>query len=424
MYLSHLADVWVLRIGLRKKSRLKISLNEIQAVLTKCQLATSSGEACAELSKLSTIIAENPSLLIPAHKMLRMTLCLNADKTIWCPQIEILLKQLESHCRTLVAAVRRGRTETELAAQRAATIADSMEANLTKQQPVLDAAQHRARTLQSQMVISVDGLKRMRQLEIRYNAEADAIQQKLNSVGWSAESTAQIEVGSLCDEAPHGQQSPNHSANHSLAEAVSKSKSDFASANKRCKRDNAGGYTALQTHCGPACEMVEEAMMKDHDLGRERVLTEVAAEQRGHIALARCIQSGWGGMAADPAEAFQMFMAFQRVEELARTAQCCLGECYEYGLGVQADPMKAFGWYKKSAQAGFARAQCAVGACYRDGIGTKESVVKACKWFATSSKQDYARAHVCLGLMHLQAEQDLSSFQCFFKAAELGHIYA
>jgi len=164
--------------------------------------------------------------------------------------------------------------------------------------------------------------------------------------------------------------------------------------------------------------LLEEAMLMDHDLVKERVLTELAAEQHNPIAIARCIQSGWGGMPSDPCEAFQMFMAFH---ESSRTAQCCLGECLEYGFGTEANPAEAYEWYRKSAKAGLPRAQCALGACYRDGVGAEVSGAQACKWFVAASKQGHARAHVCLGSILQLAKQDRSSFECFLKAAELGH---
>src|SRR5207248_9372860 len=46
-----------------------------------------------------------------------------------------------------------------------------------------------------------------------------------------------------------------------------------------------------------------------------------------------------------------------------------LGECYELGNGVDKDEIKAFGYYKKSAENGYMCAIFQLGYCYVNGIG-------------------------------------------------------
>ena len=38
-----------------------------------------------------------------------------------------------------------------------------------------------------------------------------------------------------------------------------------------------------------------EAMLLDHDLAHERILTEMAADQENPVAVGRCLLSGWAG---------------------------------------------------------------------------------------------------------------------------------
>ena len=41
------------------------------------------------------------------------------------------------------------------------------------------------------------------------------------------------------------------------------------------------------------------------------------------------------------------------------------------GDGVEKDEVKAFEWYKKSAEQEYSDAQCHHGYCYENGIGTE-----------------------------------------------------
>ena len=364
---------------------------DLEALLSKVAWANSSEEACTELTTLSWTMAQN-NLLIPQQQMHRMRQHLNADETIWCPKIASLLDGLDTQCRTLARTMNTNLKMSRMAAKRAAVTAEGMVTNLAQQQTMLKAAEEQVKMLKSQVRISEEGPKKMRQVEAGYTAKAEAMEQDLS--GYSSQSIAEAEAENITEET---RKRPRQCESDAFLPA------------KRCKKD--------------AQALLEEAMSMDHDLGKERVLTELAAELQDPVALGRCIQSGWGGMQHDPSEAFSIF-SLEASEEMSKAAQCCLAECYEYGLGVQADSVKAFGWYTKSAQAGLARAQCSLGACYRDGVGTEASPAKACQWFVAASKQNHARAHVCLGTILQQVQQDQAAFDWFSKAAGLGHSFA
>ena len=58
--------------------------------------------------------------------------------------------------------------------------------------------------------------------------------------------------------------------------------------------------------CEDTCQsdghtLLEKAMSMDHDLRQEQMLTELAAEEHDQVAVARCIQSGWGDRRPNPA---------------------------------------------------------------------------------------------------------------------------
>ena len=67
-------------------------------------------------------------------------------------------------------------------------------------------------------------------------------------------------------------------------------------------------------------------------------------------------------------------------------AQCNLGSMYCIGKGVKQDHVEAVKWYRKSAEAGSAKAQYNLGIMYRDGEGVKQDHVEAAKWFRKSGK--------------------------------------
>ncbi len=58
-------------------------------------------------------------------------------------------------------------------------------------------------------------------------------------------------------------------------------------------------------------------------------------------------------------------------------AEIRLGECYEYGKGVELTPKKAFRYYKKAYQFGVPKAMNLLGDCYYYGTGTEENEEKA-----------------------------------------------
>ncbi|CAG8669975.1 10442_t:CDS:1, partial [Funneliformis caledonium] len=69
-----------------------------------------------------------------------------------------------------------------------------------------------------------------------------------------------------------------------------------------------------------------------------------------------------------------------------RGAQCYLGHCYQYGIGVDINEEVSFGWYLKSAEGGYAEAFSHIGDCYLCGKGVDIDVVKAWEWYARTAQ--------------------------------------
>ena len=84
--------------------------------------------------------------------------------------------------------------------------------------------------------------------------------------------------------------------------------------------------------------------------------------------------------------------AFSQLKRLAGinnvTAQYYVAQCYEHGIGVEANESEAFFMYRRAAERGFAPAMYDLAKCYKNGIGVAQSNEKAAEWEKRySSKQ-------------------------------------
>ena len=69
-------------------------------------------------------------------------------------------------------------------------------------------------------------------------------------------------------------------------------------------------------------------------------------------------------------------------------AQTYVGEIFEKGLGLQADPVVAASWYRKAADQGFSRARVNLGYLYESGIGVTQDLVKAMNYYRQAAGFD------------------------------------
>lgn len=77
-------------------------------------------------------------------------------------------------------------------------------------------------------------------------------------------------------------------------------------------------------------------------------------------------------------------------------AQKCLGECYEYGRGVEFNDFEAYNWYGRAAEKGNVIAQCKLALFYETGKGRAVDQVKADKWWAKAkslNKEEAEKFH-------------------------------
>ena len=67
-------------------------------------------------------------------------------------------------------------------------------------------------------------------------------------------------------------------------------------------------------------------------------------------------------------------------------AQFNLGVKYDFGQGVDKDPIQAVYWYRVAAAQGHGGAQYNLGGMYFEGVGVQRNLVRAMMWFTLSAE--------------------------------------
>ncbi len=96
--------------------------------------------------------------------------------------------------------------------------------------------------------------------------------------------------------------------------------------------------------------------------------------------------------------------ALLKLEEFSNDAviQYWIGTSYMHDwLGAGYNAVKAFEWYQKSAELGYAEAQYSLYECYLIGRGTKKNFVKAFDWLRKVALQGDAKAQYKLALCYI-----------------------
>lgn len=73
-------------------------------------------------------------------------------------------------------------------------------------------------------------------------------------------------------------------------------------------------------------------------------------------------------------------------------AQCCLGDYYAEGLGVEIDMDEALSLYQLSAAQKNEYAEYNLGECYELGKGVEKDLEQAIHWYTLSAEQGYEDA--------------------------------
>ncbi|WP_293898765.1 tetratricopeptide repeat protein [Sphingobacterium sp. UBA5670] len=121
------------------------------------------------------------------------------------------------------------------------------------------------------------------------------------------------------------------------------------------------------------------------------------------------------------------FDYYTRAEKLGSLSEG-LGMCYEFGIGVEVQPAKAFGYYQQAAAQGNQQAIYRLGRCYYFGIGTEIDKTVAYEHFIEIAQQGNPYACYFVGVQLLDGEgipMDLQDgVEWMMKAADADHAEA
>lgn len=105
-----------------------------------------------------------------------------------------------------------------------------------------------------------------------------------------------------------------------------------------------------------------------------------------------------------------------------------LGQVYERGLGVEADPATAAELYSLAGRNGYARAQNALGRLLIRGIGAQKDPKQGAQWIQQAASRSYAPAQFNLGFMYERGlgvqHNPIAAANWYRRAAQQGHARA
>ena len=131
---------------------------------------------------------------------------------------------------------------------------------------------------------------------------------------------------------------------------------------------------------------------------------------------------GERGFAIENNEAFRWWL--KAAKRGYHQAQYKIGNCYDFGRGVEYNKKEAVRWFKRSASKDFIPVVYALGLCYYFGNGIRKNKKEALKYFRRAAKYDYADAVCMIGdyyyygiIVEKDEEEAVKHYQ---KAAKLG----
>lgn len=90
-------------------------------------------------------------------------------------------------------------------------------------------------------------------------------------------------------------------------------------------------------------------------------------------------------------------------------AYVSLGECYEWGYGVEKDMVVAVSWYRKAANKGDTTSLYRLGRCYLEGLGVEKNYESAVFWFRRGDDAGDPTSQRALGDCYLNGHGVLQS---------------
>ena len=115
------------------------------------------------------------------------------------------------------------------------------------------------------------------------------------------------------------------------------------------------------------------------------------------FCLSSCIPAQWAKQ-----DVRELQLSAQRGD--ARS-QVLIGEIYEFGAGVAANPLIAAQWYQMAANQDEPEAQFYLGAMYERGVGLNRNSAEALNWLFKSAEQGQEKAQIMLAGIYLKDKE-------------------
>ena len=372
---------------------------QLDAILNKIRLCTTSDEVTATLSAISEFVVETETL-IPAEQLKRVGKMLDGDEKLWSEAVKGALEVVEAQCEAV-----RGALPGKLKLRRAKLLyMTSVKVNernneltnlgqmireskeeVARLKVKLKGEEERGKLLTAQHSLHLDKQKQLRTIENRYREEVVRLQRGL---GKAAESEEERGGGSGARGAT------------------------------RATPDMGAVYVeGLQWYDG--------SNFRKRDELRGQVMVEAAADAGVASAEAMCIWRGWGR----PQNTDEAFKSWERLIEHddgghQAIAMDSLAICYEIGNGVAKDETAAVEWYTKAAEAGHTQAMYNLGRCYEHGKGVAKDVAKAVEWYTKGADAGHILAMNNLGACYERGKGVAKAVEWYTRAAEEGEMYA
>jgi TPR repeat protein len=195
---------------------------------------------------------------------------------------------------------------------------------------------------------------------------------------------------------------PSGSKRGRSSSSSSSASSSTTRGSKRSKKEKDG---VMEMHPGQWLYEEGRAYWYGMDLkkvneGHGQLMIEASASAGFPMAVAYCHYCGWNGLKEDEKKAFDMFVKIEKETYGYHWVQKVLGDCYQFGHGVDADDKKAFEYYSLSSEQGNSLAMLSLGYCYEKGVGTDENAPKAFEWYKKSANLGNCAAMYNVGLYY------------------------
>lgn len=149
-------------------------------------------------------------------------------------------------------------------------------------------------------------------------------------------------------------------------------------------------------------------VMSPEELDR-RIAAAKSGNVRAEYDLALAYATGVANNRIDSARA--VFWLKQAAARHDAQAENKLGQFYQLGFGMTADPRTASTWYLAAAKAGYAPAEFNLGLLYETGLGVRQDWIKADYWITEAAKRGLQAAYAEMTIVRNAAKRELHAEQ-------------